>query len=262
MRPATNATLVPTEFAASTPSRLDRVPASTHAQGLPHFEAVVSRTRREQVVDLLREAILSGQLVRGSQLVEMKIATRLGVSRGSLREAIRELVEQGLLVSKPYAGTFVATIAESAMAELFDLRRVLERHAFCLVWPRRSAEYRRSFVERHDALLAAAASGVVAAEVRAEMHFQSTSYEFSGNAMLLETWQMLVGRIQLGFLIAQTVDRPRAVKLANERYLRCALGDDLDAMLQELDRHIDLGLRRVRRFMQTREPAAETAAPA
>src|SRR4051794_1056086 len=69
---------------------------------LPAFDAILTRTRREQVVSLLREAILSGQIASGTQLVEMKLAARIGVSRGSIREAIRELVEQGLLISKPY----------------------------------------------------------------------------------------------------------------------------------------------------------------
>jgi DNA-binding GntR family transcriptional regulator len=218
------------------------------------FATIMTRTRREQVVDRLRDAILSGQLAQGTQLVELKLATRLGVSRGSIREAIRELIEQGLLVSKPYGGTYVTTIAEAEMAELFDMRKVLECHAFRLVWPHRPQAYRREFTRRHDALIVAAENGAMAAEIAAEMHFHSTSFEFSGSRLLLEMWQMLVQRIQLGFVISQSVDRRRSFKLANERYLRCALGDDLEAMLAEVDRHIDMGLQRVRRFVRGDDP--------
>jgi DNA-binding GntR family transcriptional regulator len=224
---------------------------------LADFTAIVSRTRREQVVDVLREAILSGQLAQGAQLVELKLAARLGVSRGSVREAIRELVEQGLLVSKPYGGTYVATVAEPGMIELFDLRKVLERHAFTLIWPHRTAAYRREFQRRHDALLVADEAGGMSAEIKAEMHFHSTSYEFCGSRLLLEMWQMLAQRIQLGFIISQTVDRRRSFKAANARYLRCALGDDLGAMLTEVDWHIDMGLRRVRRFVRRSDGAAQ-----
>ena len=220
------------------------------AAELPAFEAILTRTRREQVVDLLRDAILSGQIAPGTQLVEMKLASRIGVSRGSIREAIRELVEQGLLVSKPYGGTFVATITESGMDEVFGLRKVLEQHAFRLVWPIRDAEYRREFVARHNALIAAVQTDDMALEIAAEMRFHSTSYQFSRNALLLEMWQMLAQRIQLGFIISQTVDRRRSFKNANERYLRAAIGNDLDALLIEVDRHIDMGLRRVRRFLR------------
>jgi DNA-binding GntR family transcriptional regulator len=105
-------------------------------------------------------------------------------------------------------------------------------------------------VARHDALLATVTADDMAAEIKAEMHFHGTPYQFSGNALLLEMWQMLAQRIRLGFMISQTVDRRRSFKSANERYLRMALGDDLDAMLTEVDRHLDMGLRRVRRFLR------------
>ena len=58
----------------------------------------------------------------GGGNVELKLATRLGVSRGSIREAIRELIEQGLLVSKPYGGTYVTTIAEAKVTRLPPVR--------------------------------------------------------------------------------------------------------------------------------------------
>ena len=232
--------------------------ADTPEDVLPDFSAIVSRTRREQVADVLRELILSGQLAQGAQLVELKLAARLGVSRGSVREAIRELVDEGLLVSKPYGGTYVATVTERGMVELFDLRKVMERHAFNLVWPHRTAAYRREFTRRHDALIAADAAGGMSAEIKAEMHFHSTSYEFCGNSLLLEMWQMLAHRIQLGFVISQTVDRRRSFRAANARYLRCALGDDLAAMMAEVDRHIDMGLRRVRRFVRQGDGAPQS----
>ena len=73
---------------------------------------VLPKTRRAQVVETLRNFILSGQLAPGTQLVESKLAGRFGVSRGSIREAIRELVDHGLLVYRPYAGTFVVNLDE------------------------------------------------------------------------------------------------------------------------------------------------------
>lgn len=236
----------------------DSTLADDKADALPAFDVILTRTRREQVVQLLRDAIMSGQIAPGTQLVEMKLAARIGVSRGSVREAIRELIEQGLLVSKPYGGTFVASITESSMDEVFGVRKVLEQHAFRLVWPHRDPEYRREFVARHDALIATIAQDDMAAEIKAEMHFHSTAYQFSRNALLLEMWHMLAQRIQLGFIISQTVDRRRSFKNANRHYLAAALGDDLDIMLAEVDRHIDMGFRRVRRFL--REGAARPLA--
>src|SRR5438876_7962847 len=101
---------------------------------LPEFELILSRTRRAQVAETLRNAIFAGSFAPGTKLVEMKLASRLGVSRGSVREAILELVEQGLLVNKPYAGTFVAHIDEKALSELFSLRMLLDWHCYSFLW--------------------------------------------------------------------------------------------------------------------------------
>src|SRR5271165_4637628 len=102
---------------------------------LPMFNPIIANTRRAQVAETLRNAILAGEITQGTQLVEMKVAAKFGVSRSSIREAVRELVEQGLLVHRPYAGTFVARLDERSMIELFSVRCALERHAFTLLWP-------------------------------------------------------------------------------------------------------------------------------
>ena len=67
-------------------------------------------TMSAQIAVLLRHAILTGELVPGAQLIESALALRLGASRGPLREAMRQLIEEGLLVSVPYTGTRVVDI--------------------------------------------------------------------------------------------------------------------------------------------------------
>jgi DNA-binding GntR family transcriptional regulator len=217
---------------------------------LPEFDLILSRTRRAQVAETLRNAIFAGKFAPGTQLVEMKLATRLGVSRGSVREAILELVEQGLLVSKPYAGTFVARIDEKALSELFSLRKILDRHVYTLLWPHRDETYRREFTVRNRAIAKAMQTGQRTAAIKAEMHFHSYPYEFSGNGVLLEVWQQLAHRIQLCFTVSQTVVFGDAFTDENEHYLAVALGTDLKKMHAEVDRHLDLGLAAVQRALK------------
>ena len=123
--------------------------ATNMKEPLPEFEFVLSRTRRAQVAEVLRNAIFAGKIAPGTQLVELKLAHRLGVSRGSVREAILELVEQGLVVSKPYAGTFVSRIDETVLSELFSLRKLLDRYAFTMLWPHRADTYHTEFTARN-----------------------------------------------------------------------------------------------------------------
>lgn len=222
-------------------AKTDRVARRSEA-ALPQFDAVLPMTRRAQVAETLREAILTGQLAQGSQLVELKLAERFGVSRGSIREAIWELIDQGLAVNKPYAGAFVIEVDLTTMRELFGLRGALEKYCFAEIWPRRDAAFRTEFITRHSALVEATASRNRNAAVKAEMRFHSLPYEFSGNAMLLDVWRQLAKKIQLGFAMSQELLQGDDFISDSARYLAAALGDDLDAMQREIDRHLRLGI--------------------
>ena len=209
---------------------------------LPRFDVVLPLTRRAQVAETLREAILTGQLAQGSQLVELKLAERFGVSRGSIREAIWELIDQGLAMNKPYAGTFVIEIDLATMRELFALRGALEKFCFAEIWPRRDAAFRTEFITRHSALIEATASRNRNVVVKAEMRFHSHPYEFSGNGILLDVWRQLAKKIQLGFALSQELLQGDEFISDSARYLATALGEDLDAMHGEIDRHLRLGI--------------------
>ncbi len=77
---------------------------------------------------MLREAIVSGQLEPGHRLVEEEISRRMQVSRGPVREALRQLDQEGLVVSFPYRGTVVLGISEEEVQQvLIPLRLTLER---------------------------------------------------------------------------------------------------------------------------------------
>lgn len=199
-------------------------------------------TRRSLVVDALREAILTGELPPGTKITEMDLVARLQVSRGPIREGIRELIDEGLLSSQPYTGTYVTTIDEKTIGEAYGLRRVLEKYAFTLVWPRRDTEFKRTLMRRYEALLVAAERGGSAEEMRAEIEFHGVPYEFSGDTLLMNTWRHVTRRMQLCFILHRaTPESPNSVSM-HERFLELALGDNLELMLQEVDKHIDMGL--------------------
>jgi DNA-binding GntR family transcriptional regulator len=199
-------------------------------------------TRRSLVVDALREAILTGELPPGTKITEMDLVARLQVSRGPIREGIRELIDEGLLSSQPYTGTYVTTMDEKTIGEAYGLRRVLEKYAFTLVWPQRDTEFKRTLMRRYEALLVAAERGGSAEEMRAEIEFHGVPYEFSGDTLLMNTWRHVTRRMQLCFILHRaTPESPNSVSM-HERFLELALGDNLELVLQEVDKHIDMGL--------------------
>lgn len=208
-------------------------------------------TRRTQVVDALREAILSGELSPGTKITEMDLAARFHVSRGPIREGIRELIDEGLLVSQPYTGTYVIVMDEKSITEAYGLRRVLEKYAYSLVWRRRDADFKVTLVHRYEALLAAASRGNITAEMNAEMKFHGLPCEFSGDELLLSTWRHVARRFRVGFILHRaTPSDPDSVSM-HQKYLALALGDDLELMLAEVDNHLDHGLQMMRDMLGT-----------
>jgi DNA-binding GntR family transcriptional regulator len=81
---------------------------------------------REQVTDRLREAITSLQLEPGARLVERELMENLGVSRTTVREAIRQLAAEGLVTVVPQRGAVVARTSRTEAVDLYDIRAALE----------------------------------------------------------------------------------------------------------------------------------------
>jgi DNA-binding GntR family transcriptional regulator len=87
------------------------------------------RVLRDQVRDALRDAILSAELPPGSRVSEVETALALQVSRTPVREAIRELAQEGLLVLAPHRGAVVATISNDEIDIAYRVKGVLEEEA-------------------------------------------------------------------------------------------------------------------------------------
>lgn len=86
----------------------------------------VSKMVREEVVDRLREAIMVGRLTPGQRLTERELCQWTGVSRTSVREALRQLEAEGLVVHIPRKGPAVARMSLDDVSAIYDVRMVLE----------------------------------------------------------------------------------------------------------------------------------------
>ena len=88
---------------------------------------------RDVVFQTLRSAILRGDLKPGERLMELQLASKLGVSRTPIREAIRMLEQEGLAITIPRRGAEVAKMTEKDMGDTLQIRRALEELAVVLV---------------------------------------------------------------------------------------------------------------------------------
>lgn len=95
---------------------------------------------RDVVFNTLRQAILRGQLKPGQRLMEIQLAKQLGVSRTPVREAIRKLELEGLVVTVPRKGAEVAEITEQDLKDVIEVRCALEELAVALACERITKE--------------------------------------------------------------------------------------------------------------------------
>ena len=95
---------------------------------------------RDVVFNTLRQAILRGELEPGERLMEIQLAERLGVSRTPIREAIRKLELEGLVLMIPRKGAEVARISEKSLRDVLEVRRSMEELAIELACQRMTEE--------------------------------------------------------------------------------------------------------------------------
>jgi DNA-binding GntR family transcriptional regulator len=108
----------------------------------------LTRALWENIAELLRAAILSGEFEPGSKLIETELAERFGTSRGPIREAIRELAREGLVTELPRRGTLVSTLTAHDLSEVYAVREALEVAASRIVIARAGDEELRA-LEMH-----------------------------------------------------------------------------------------------------------------
>ncbi len=215
------------------------------------------QTFRAHIADRLRAAILTGEIAPGAALIETTLARQFDVSRGPLREALRQLIEEGLLVAVPYTGTRVVELSAADVDEIHSLRIALERFAFEQVWPRRDAAFALELRRRHRTLLASIDAGDDPACIEAELSLHGLVYEACGHRLLQRHWAALRGRLQLYWAAHHRAHRsPGPRRDAHVSYLRCALGDDLDAMRAEIDAHMRRGLVETGTFLREKSSIA------
>lgn len=90
------------------------------------LRVTASPTLRKQVADTLRAAIANGELQPGERLIERVLCERIGVSRTSLREALRELENDGLVTNLPNRGLIISQLDAKIAKNVFDVRALLE----------------------------------------------------------------------------------------------------------------------------------------
>ena len=165
----------------------------------------------DQVAAVLRQRILDGEFRPGTQLQELPLASSLGVSRNTMREAIRILSIEGLLRRSLHRGVAVSQLSLRDAHEIYQLRRMLELPAVLSARrpdPELIKEIRRAVEQYEEAVEDRDWSRAVGHD----LHFHSLLIRLHGNKRLDSFYRNMIGELRIGMvLVDRSHDDPGAL---------------------------------------------------
>lgn len=141
---------------------------------------------RDVVFNTLRQAILTGELKPGERLMEIHLADRLGVSRTPIREAMRKLELEGLVVMIPRKGAQVARITEKNLKDVLEVRRALDMLAVKLACDRMDDETKKELRKACDEFATVIQNNNTKDITEADVRFHDVILKSTGNDRLIQ----------------------------------------------------------------------------
>lgn len=156
-----------------------------------------SSTLRAAVEDRIRQAIILGRFKAGERLVEKKLCELLGVGRTSVREALRQLEAEGLIVNYPHRGPVVSVVTYEEAQQIYQVRGLLEGLLGQQFAESGSPDYIRKLEQAIDAFEKAAHGDDNEELIEAKTAFYQCLMEGSGNAVACQMLTLIHNRITL-----------------------------------------------------------------
>jgi len=158
------------------------------------------KSLREQALIALRRAITTGELQQGTHLVETELSASMQISRGTLREALRQLEQEGLVSAGERGRLSVRHLDNKEIQDIFAVRASLESLAATTLLQREdltdALEQLRAAVKKMELL----AGNEIEERIEADLEFHRTLCRLSENDTLLHTWEQLEGSIRMSIM--------------------------------------------------------------
>jgi DNA-binding GntR family transcriptional regulator len=171
------------------------------------FQKLQPVSKKMRVVEMLKEAILSGTLHPGDQIVEGKLAQQLGVGQGLIREALIELEHQGFVQRSPFSWTQVTTFNNADAEQIFEIRIEVEPLAFTLAARKAGPEQIAELRDLTAKAKQGAASKDLAVFFENHLAYRRRVWDLSGNRFLKETLERLVAPLYALYLMRANFNR-------------------------------------------------------
>lgn len=157
---------------------------------------------RQQALTALRRAITSGELPPDTHLVETELSEQLQISRGTLREAMRQLQQEGLVAAGPRGRLSVRTLDTQEILDIFSVRAALEALAVRTLAESDDRDEAVAVLRQVVEHMENTAGDSLQERIEADLDFHRTLCQLSKNSTLLHTWKSLEGSIRMSFMWA------------------------------------------------------------
>jgi len=212
----------------------------------PDMSVIPTQSLSEKVADQLREAILGGQILPGQHIVETDVVNAMKISRGPVRDALRTLANEHLVVRYPRRGTFVARFELRDAEEIFSLREALEMVAVKYV-VQQATEAQLDELENIVATMERQVRrGTTAFELAdIDLEFHHRLCHISGHSRAINAWNNLRPQIRL-LILTHRIPRPKELEEdiveRHKRILTTLRRRDLDEATKVFHEHLTYSL--------------------
>jgi DNA-binding GntR family transcriptional regulator len=211
----------------------------------------------DQVAALLRQRILDGEFRPGTQLSEIPLASSLGVSRNTMREAMRILALEGLLRRNLHRGVAVSQLSLRDVEEIYQLRRMLELPAVLLA-KRADPEVLKSMGRELERYEQAVRARDWSSAVSHDLHFHALLIRFYGNKRLESFYQKMLGELRVGMvLVDRRHDDPGVLIPVHRKIYQLLSTGKLKQCAAAMEQHLEDSESRLIQVMNAQAAAQE-----
>lgn len=204
------------------------------------FETISYRGLWSNVLSNLREYILNGGLKPGDQLIESLIANQMQVSRGPVRDALKQLENEGLVVNIPRKGTFVRKLNKEDFKQIYELRTYLESLAVKLAIEKmgENPELISSLKTIVKQMGEFTKEDDIAQLADLDIQFHRTICESSRNQYLIEAWMRIQSLIRLCLITDLNYKNYLETEQDHNMIIDAISGKDINLGEQRIRSHI------------------------
>lgn len=211
--------------------------ADSALPGAP-FARVVSVSRRDGVIGEIKRAIVLGTIKPGEKLTETQLSDNLGVSRPTVREALNQLSQEGLVIQEPYRGLRVASLDAAEVLHIADVRMALDMQAVTCILADTTGQRMNAVMGCWEQYERSAFDPDALVQHESHIAFHRGLWAASGNTMLMKLWPVVEAHITIALAQDQATrhdpQRAHAVHLALIDAMR---GRDSEAIYAAFSAH-------------------------